>query len=180
MKEIKLTKGQVTLVDNEDYETLNKFNWVAIYHRNTYYAQRRPGNKKVIHMHSVIMKTDKLLDHKDRNGLNNQKFNLRFCTHSQNKQNQVKTKKFCTSKYKGIILRKDTGQWRARITINNTRLQLGNFDSEHFAALIYNLAAMKYHKEFACLNQLPEKYEQRFLETIEILNRDESHALRSN
>jgi hypothetical protein len=99
MKEIKLSqhgknRGKyVALVDDEDYEYLNQWEWsVAIGCYTNYAARSIRGKSCKIAMHRIIMNTpDNLtVDHKDHNGLNNQKSNLKNCTFKENKQNSLK------------------------------------------------------------------------------------------
>lgn len=88
MKEIKLKGGSITYVDDEDYEYLNQFHWLESYG----YAKRNimiNGKLKSLLMHRVIMKppVNLVVDHIDHNKLNNQKYNLRNCTSSENVMN---------------------------------------------------------------------------------------------
>jgi len=157
MKEIKLTQNQFALVDDEDFEHLNQFKWCAHKRGNTFYAERSVpinGKYKTKAMHKFIMcdnpfKSD--VDHRDGNGLNNQRGNLRFCTDQQNQMN-AKPRKNCSSNYKGVSLHKPTNKWRARITIEGKLIYFGLFNSEEDAARIYDDAAIKYYGEFARLN----------------------------
>ena len=74
MKEIKLTKNKITLVDDEDYEWLNKYRWQAMKDKTTWYAISKLG-RKVILMHRLILglgsyKEDPVHgDHINHNGL---------------------------------------------------------------------------------------------------------------
>jgi len=159
MKEIQLSKNgknkgkYVALVDDEDFEILNKFNWYVIKHRNTFYATRQIRNNKnqtTIRIHWDIM-GDKFIDHIDRNGLNNQKSNLRICTNQQNQMNR-KPNKNCTSKYKGVYINKLKTMWIAVISLNNKHKYLGSFKLEIDAAKAYDNKAEELFGEFANLN----------------------------
>ena len=159
MKLIKLTRGLFAQVDDEDYEYLNQFNWYAAKGHNTPYAMRTTfvnGKRTQLGMHRQIMEMagkGMVVDHKDLDGLNNQKYNLRICTQSQNTINSKKNNKQKTfSKYKGVTRRKDRGTWKAHIGVNNKRIELGNYKNEVDAAKAYNEGAKKYHGEFAYLN----------------------------
>jgi len=98
VKEIKLTQGQVTIVDDEDFEELNQYKWTA--HNATkkdksdYFYAIRCVNKKMIRMHRVLMNPpdDMQIDHINRNPLDNRKENLRICTHSVNQRNRYDSK----------------------------------------------------------------------------------------
>ena len=104
-------------------------------------------------MHRDIMKTPKGLevDHKDYNGLNNQRFNLRNCTHRQNQINKIV---ISLAPYRGVswVLKRKKWKIKARIKVNGRNIHLGYFKTEEAAALAYNEAAIKYFGEFAVLN----------------------------
>jgi hypothetical protein len=156
MKEIPLTQGKVALVDDEDFEELNRFKWYARRddRRGKYYAQRKVGPcSPIILMHRVIIKTlDGLItDHKDGNGLNNQKTNLRKCTEAENSFNKILMKNN-TSGYKGVDFNKASNKFRARIAAFGRKICVGYFNNKTDAAIAYNQAAIKYHGEFARLN----------------------------
>lgn len=131
MKEILLTQGKVALVDDEDYEELNKFKWYANELRKTHYAMRhmKGSHKTIILMHRVIMNCPNgmFIDHIDHNGLNNQKSNLRIVTNRQNIQNHNIIK---SSKYVGVSLDKYSKKWIASIRINKKTKYIGGFDNE--------------------------------------------------
>jgi hypothetical protein len=98
-----------------------------------------------------------LVDHINRNGLDNRKANLRRATHSQNAWNTPTPRKTKTSRYKGVYFHKRTGIWQAAITVNARQKYLGQFENELDAANAYDQAARKYHAEFAVLNLPADK-----------------------
>ena len=157
MKEIKLTQGKVALVDDEDYESLNKHKWYAKIGKETFYAVRAiygTGKQKNISMHRVIMGiTDPKIpcDHRDNDGLNNQRSNLRVCTNPENQANARKRKN-TTSKYKGVSIH-PLG-WQARIRFNHKKYFLGYYKTQDEAAMAYNKKAVELSKEFAKINEL--------------------------
>jgi len=154
MKEIKLTQGKVALVDDKDYDFLNQWKWHALQSKNSFYAYRsqRYGRiKRGIAMHRVIMNISDphtLCDHKDRDGLNNQRSNLRLATKSQNAMNK---KSIGACKYLGVCWNKQPRKWIAQIKSGNIK-RLGAYNSAEEAARAYDEAAKKYHGEFANLN----------------------------
>jgi len=157
MKEIKLTRGLFVMVDDEDYEYLNQWNWYTNKSRNTYYAARyatKNGKEIVKLLHREILNTpDNLfVDHIDHNGLNCQKYNIRNCTRSQNAMNRIPWGK---SKYLGVSVEamgRHIGRIKAQVRINKKVTCLGYFKTEELAALAYNEAAKKHYGEFANLN----------------------------
>ncbi len=157
MKEIQLTRGKVTSVDDEDYEYLSQWKWQA--HRAGYACRSKiiNGKKETFQMHREIMGcSGKVqIDHKDRNRFNNQKENLRVCTSLENSRNRT-SQKHSTSKYLGVCWNKKANKWIAYITSNVKSKHLGYFKVEKEAAIAYNNAAVEYFGEFANLNIIDE------------------------
>lgn len=158
MRQIRLTQGKFALVDDNDYDTLNTFAWNAwsSSSRNyeTFYALRYTADKTVLRMHRVIMGvTDPLIqiDHKNCNGLDNTRANLRIATGSQNQHNQRK-RRDNTSGAKGVTQRPGN-KWEARIHLEGKAKQLGTFSTFEEATMAYNAAAVFYFGEFARINQ---------------------------
>lgn len=151
---IQLTQGKHALVDDEDFDELNKFNWCAHKAGEKFYVVRNSSRKDdprhTIKMHSVIMQTPTGLvtDHKDGNGLNNQKSNLRNCTLSENQMNRGKGKNN-TSGFKGVS--KHRKKFQANIGLKGKMISLGHFDTKAEAYEAYVAACKKYHGEFANL-----------------------------
>lgn len=159
MKEIILTQGLVTLVDDIDFDFLNQWKWRAIKSGKTWYASRSGGwkNKKQqsIYMHRVILTRMEInisateCDHKNRNGLDNQRENLRKATCSQNRVNRINP---TTSNYRGIYYHIGTKKFIARLTVNGKDKYLGSFTNSIDAAKKYDYATLKYNGEFAITN----------------------------
>lgn len=152
MKEIQLTRGMVTLVDDCDYSDLSQYKWLAHGRGCRFYAARNSELGGFEFMHRRILSLDDrnlVVDHIDGNALNNCRSNLRICTQAENTRN--KRGAFGkSSKYKGVCAFK--GKWIAAITFNKKAIHLGVFDNEEEAAQHYNAAAIKAHGEFAKLN----------------------------
>ena len=159
MKRIPLGNNQgFVLVDDEDYKWLNKQNWCRLKCKNSSYAKfdRRVDGKKVSFlMHRIILnaKPHQFVDHRDGNGLNNQRFNIRICTKSENGMNQ-KPQKGRTSQYKGVC--RFRSKWQAGIKKDGKRKLLGIFSDEIEAAKAYDKKAIEFFGEFAYLN-FPEE-----------------------
>jgi hypothetical protein len=92
----------------------------------------------------------RLIDHREGNGLDNRRSNLRVCNKLENSVNRG-TNKNNSSGYKGII-RTPKGRWQARIMISGTSFYLGTFDTPELAALEYDRVSVKEHGEFAYTN----------------------------
>jgi len=162
MKEVflygKKAAGRVALVDEGDYRLVTQHRWNVrdyVWHGRHYgpYAitnARMNGEKRTLFMHTLIMGL-KGVDHKDGNGLNNQRWNLRPATQQQNVRNQRGSRN-SSSQFKGVFYRRDTGKWRAGINVGNHMLWLGQYESEVDAARVYDSAAREYFGEFAWLN----------------------------
>ncbi len=161
MKQIPLSKGKFAIVDDEDFERANQFKWCWFSSksagRNSLgYAcrnQRENGKKKMIFLHRFIVNAPEgfEVDHKDSDGLNCRKENLRICTGSQNLHNQL-AREGGTSRFKGVTWAKRDKKWAARICFEYKRISLGHFADEVEAAKAYDEAAKKYFGEFAYLN----------------------------
>lgn len=143
----------VALVDDEDFEDLNQYKWHAAKFGNNFYAMRNiriDGKRTSIKMHREIMGR-KNIDHIDHDGLNNQRSNLRVCTHQENHMNR-RANINATSAYKGVSFKKQTGRWIAKIHINDKQINIGSFADEVDAARAYNKKAIELFCEFANLN----------------------------
>src|SRR5690348_10789113 len=121
-KSISLTQGKSALVDDEDYEYLNQWKWHAYRSKHTWYASRKGSDHKThIDMHRMIMcaAAGVLVDHINRDGLDNRRKNLRLCTVGQNNHNRGINKNSKTG-YKGVLLMKKS--YVASINANNRRI----------------------------------------------------------
>lgn len=154
MKEILLTQDKVTIVDGEDFEKLNQFKWCAFFNGKNWYGQRGiwiNGKQKTILMHREIMNVPKgiQIDHRNWNGLDNRKENLRLCTNQQNQFNVKQSHKNNKLGIKGICWSKRDKRFRATITVNNKTIHLGYFNVLGDADSAYRKAEEKYFGEFA-------------------------------
>jgi hypothetical protein len=155
MKSIVLTRNKTALVDDKDYKRLKHYNWQAKPDKKTCYAIRFGG----VLMHRQIMglrRGDKRqIDHKNGNGIDNRRENLRISSHIENCQNR-RLRSNTTSKYKGVCWHKNTNKWQCRITQHKKVICLGYYSNEIDAAKAYDKTAKRLFGEFARLN-LPEK-----------------------
>lgn len=156
MRQIELTQGKVAIVSNEDYEYLSQWDWYANKGSSNWYAIRREylglfnGKEKynTFRMHREIAKRmgldlTNLIDHIDRNSLNNQRSNLRSVTNKQNCENQSLDKRN-TSGYRGVSWDKNSHKWSAYIRHNYKLIYLGRYTSIEDAIDARKIAEMKY------------------------------------
>lgn len=165
---IPLTRGYVTLVDDEDYADLIRFSWSVVgtddgSRSDNLYATRGEtvdGKIVPIRMHRYLMGEPKglLVDHRNHDTLDNQKHNLRLATHAQNNQNRRKLNA-ASSQYKGVHFQRKNGKFIASIRPpGGQQLYLGIFADEWDAAQTYNAAALQHFGEFAQLNKLSQPW----------------------
>jgi len=167
MREIPLTKGYVALVDDEDYEQAAAFKWSADVRfkadgktiRVVYATHARPHPTKgqvTQFMHRLVAGvTDSKIhvDHRDHNGLNNQKYNLRHATPVDNGGNR-KVSINNTSGYKGVSWNSKLGKWKVDIMVKGKSAFLGYFTDVQEAARRYDAFAWLLFGEFAATNEM--------------------------
>lgn len=141
---IPLTRGYEAIVDDVD---------AARDSRRTVYAWTRI-NGKYTKLHRFILNADAavIIDHRDGNGLNNRRSNLRVATNAQNLQNQYNPRG--SSRFKGVSLHRASGKWRVNISANGKAYRFGLFEKELDAAKEYNRRAIELHGEFARINPI--------------------------
>jgi hypothetical protein len=165
-----LGKNFTVILDDEDFEYVNKYNWHITQNNNrlkkSYYAKRWeavPGyimteKKRGVYLHQEIYKRHfgeipygMIIDHKDTDSMNNQSSNLRLSTRKQNRFNSCRpvTSK---SRFKGVTF--IDGKYTVQIAKDDRKYHIGRFDDEILAAKVYNAVAPIFHGEYAKLNQL--------------------------
>jgi hypothetical protein len=153
---IPLSQGQVAIVDAGDYEALSAVKWHAHWSKTakTFYAVRMvrkaDGKKARIYMHRHILGAPRgvQVDHRNGNGLDNLRDNLRLATRSQNQFNRTASANSACG-LKGVNFHKQKKKWRAAIGVNNKTHWLGYFDTAEEAGSVYIEAAKRLHGEFA-------------------------------
>lgn len=168
--QIPLTQGLFASINEEDYHLVKDFKWYAhfsndgrrVYARsydpNCYIIKSR--TKAPLRMHRIIMGVTHddpiLVDHRNHNGLDNTRSNLRKCTKSENNRNCNGARRGSSSRYLGVFRRvmKTCVRWRAGLSVSGKTYWLGHYETEEQAAIAYNEAAIKHFGEFASLNKI--------------------------
>ncbi len=151
---VPLTQGYEAVIDAADVPLVAGFNWQAQIANNSVYAirtARQGGKRRDVLMHRYICATadGEKVDHRDGNGLNNCRANLRPATVAQNNRNRRRSSAN-TSGFKGVSLSKKAGKWRAVIEVQGRQESLGYFASPEAAHAAYVAAAQRHYGEFAC------------------------------
>ena len=145
MKTIPLTRGYTAIVDDADFELLSRYKWRAtvitprnkvIYARGSVRQNVRQNKSFFMHRKIVGATKGQLVDHINRNGLDNRRCNLRFVTDSQNKYNCGKTKSN-TSGFKGVVWHRKARKWQAQINVDKRTKYLGLFSNMSDAVAAY-------------------------------------------
>lgn len=161
MKLIPLTQGKFAQVDDDDFDFLNQWKWHCRRSPHTCYAITvfYPSNSRKtiqVRMHWLVIPTSdntKIVDHINHQGLDNQKKNLRLCSHIENSKNKNPSKG-SSSKYLGVSWRKSRNCWVSQIQLGGKNKHIGCYNNEVEAALAYNKKAKKLFGDFANLNKL--------------------------
>lgn len=150
------TGKYTTIIDDVDADLAQKA-WKVTFSWNREYACRfEQGSKRVkVSLHRIIMERvlgrslekHESVDHRDGNGLNNTRENLRLATPLQQNANRKRSRDN-TSGYKGVGWSKSMKKWRARITCNGKQLLLGYFDDPYEAYLAYCAKGKELFGEF--------------------------------
>ncbi len=151
--EIPLTQGKVALIDDEDWPLVAPYRWFAVQKDGIWYAHATPldgdRSRAKIKMHNLIMGS-LWIDHRDSDGLNNRRSNLRRCTNAQNQQNTGA--RGGSSQYKGVSWSAQKQRWRVAFRFNGKHHFVGLFRDEIEAARAYDAAILPLAGEFARLN----------------------------
>lgn len=158
-KQIPLTRGMHALVDAEDFDKVNQFEWFASPNGRTFYAMRHPydsktGKQSTEIMHRLILgaRPGQAIDHLDGDGLNNQKKNLRFASPGQNGANRKKNSGHTYSTFKGVTWHKRKKKWMASLKVAGKSLFLGYWEVPEDAARAYDIAAKQHFSDYARTN----------------------------
>ena len=147
-----LTRGKSAQIDPADAKRVMTHAWTLIEDDLTSYARANIDGRPVF-LHRFLLNPEfrQHVDHRNGNGLDNRRQNLRPCTPSQNHQNRRKARG-CSSCFKGVSWNIQTQRWFASIRVNKKQKYLGRFLTEEAAARAYDQAALAAFGEFAWLN----------------------------
>lgn len=145
---VELTQGDYSLIDSEDAELVSGVNWHVVIYSGKPYAI---GSKNLA-LHRVISNTPKDLetDHRNGDGLDNRKCNLRPVTHALNSINRKLNRDTITG-IKGVTIYRNRGKritYRSYIKRDNKTYCLGTFDTAEKAGEVYRLASIELHGEY--------------------------------
>jgi AP2 domain len=151
---VPLTQGLYALIDREDVPIVEGRNWYASKWKGGSYARissNHFGGKNLHQLIPVDRPEFPFRDHRNGNGLDNRRANLRGATMAENVRNTGLRKPNKTG-FKGIRLASDTGKWRAALKKNGKTYGGGSHIFAEEAARAYDRLASKHHGEFAKLN----------------------------
>lgn len=156
MKSIDLTRGKLTFIDDEDFAHVSKLNWFSQKVGRRWYAacdlRSRGGAYILLHRFILSAPEGKEVDHKNGDGLDNRRDNLRICSVKNNRRAFRRKIIGCSSRFRGVRWHTLRNKWSAQIKTNGKQFYLGLFTDEVDAAIAYDTAAKKYFGEFASLN----------------------------
>ena len=169
-KKILITRGQIVIVDEQDYQELSQYRWYLI---DGFAARtiKKDNKRTTIYMHRVIMDAPIGISvyHINHNKLDNQRENLRLVKGSARMHRRPSVKH--SSKYRGVYWCKDKRKWIAEIKVYKKQIRLGRFEVEKDAAVAYDEAARKYYGSLARTNFATNNLEIKEEPSLEI-NRD--------
>ncbi len=155
---IELTQGKFALIDECDAAAASKCLWRAHrdYKSDRFYAVGARG----LHLHRLVTNCPRgqEVDHKNGDGLDNRRSNLRPCTHAQNIANKRKQRsgRAPASKFKGVKFCKFWKKWTSRAAHHQRGSVHSMRNTALSAALAYDIGAVRLFGEFAKIN-FPER-----------------------
>lgn len=154
-RKVPLSQGKFALVDDADFERVSQFKWTYDKGYAFRHVYRRDADGKwrgrKVSLHNFVMGAEQgdLIDHINRDPLDNRRCNLRRATKAQNNANSGPRG---NAQYKGVTYHQRDGRWLAQITSGKTKRHLGNFCTAEAAAKAYDKAAFELWGQFAYLN----------------------------
>jgi len=148
----RVAAGRVAVVDDADLPLVSGRGWSALRESNGQFYARSTDRAHVL-MHNLIMGVHGI-DHRDRDGLNNRRANLRVASRGQNAANMRKPqrRRRASSLFKGVTLDPAGRGWEAQLRVDRRNHNLGYYADEADAASAYDWAARHAFGEYARLN----------------------------
>lgn len=133
----------IFIIDSEDFDIVKNYQWTARKLYSNFYAYANKWKAKSVALHRLISKCPEnlVVDHINRNTLDNRKSNLRVCNNLVN----IKNRPINKVGYRGII-QNDIGKYRVRLQINRVKYDK-TFDTLEKAIEYRNELETKYHKK---------------------------------
>lgn len=149
---VPLTLGHEAIIDASDVFLVSQWNWHAMPRANTVYAKRTDNTqtpKQTVLLHRAILsdRQSMIIDHRNGNGLDNRRCNLRFATNAQNQHNR-RIGADNTSGFKGVYWHQAGQGWAAQISLNGKIQYLGIYETAQCAHAAYCEASAKLHGPF--------------------------------
>ena len=134
--ELKTRKGESFFIDEADYDKIKHITWRLS--SKGYVVGYYKATKGKVLLHRLILDapSDKMIDHKDRNPINNKRENLRLCTCSENHKNK---KAHGGSKYLGVTVH------TTKVSHNTKKFGLKTYISKPriIAKIVKNIQTLK-------------------------------------
>lgn len=153
---IALGGGYVATVDSDTFVKLRlgRYQWRPQVHKRAgkVYAVTYLGYD--VYLHRLILNAPKGIhvDHKDGDGLNNRRSNIRLSTPGQNRANCGATRRKMSCAFKGVAWSQTSRKWMATVMKDGIRYYLGVYEHKRRAAVAHDRAALALFGEFAGLN----------------------------
>lgn len=153
---IPLTQGLVATIDAQDLPLAAPYLWYAqrigdLVYAATNLRQRGSKARKLIYLHRLILPDVPLIDHRDRDGLNNTRHNLRPASRAQNAHNS-KIPVSNRSGHRGVCWDKALKRWKAYLRDGKRQHHLGYFDTAQEAAEMRKRAEASFRGPFGSTN----------------------------
>ena len=150
---IPTSQGYVALVDESDADRVRQHNWSAFATGTTVYVsrcvRRADGGWTTLYLHQFLTGYAET-DHRNGDGLDNRRSNLRQATRSQNLCNR--RCQIGASGFRGVTWQKNRSAWKAQIGLAGRNYHVGYYSTAEAAARARDDAARNLHGEFAVLN----------------------------
>jgi hypothetical protein len=159
-------KGQYIgdlVVDDVDAHFLKQYRWYTARRLHAFYAFRHAslvdGRRTTVLLHRMILRPPNasglVVDHANRNGLDNTRANLRVCTRAENMRNRRGANRGSASGFRGVTRHRQSGKWQAHSRMDGHSIHLGLFDTAEAAARAFDQWADEFYGEFRGARNLP-------------------------